>query len=46
MKEYLALMQRLEELEEALALERAAELATGFRAYGEIRAELRKEGML
>ena len=39
-KDYRALMQRLEDLEDALDLDRAVETATGFREYSEIRAEL------
>jgi len=39
-KDYRSLMQRLEDLEDALDLEEAAENATGFRTYAEIRAEL------
>ena len=39
-KDYRALMQRLEDLEDALDLDQAVEAATGFRAYSEIRAEL------
>lgn len=39
-KDYRALMQRLEDLEDALDLDHAVETATGFRAYSEIRAEL------
>ena len=44
MKDYRSLMQRLEDLEDALDLDEAVETATGFREYTEIRAELRKEG--
>ncbi len=40
-KDYRALMQRLQDLEDALDLDRAVETATGFRPYTEIRAELR-----
>ena len=39
-KDYRALMQRLEDLEDALDLDRGVEAATGFRAYSEIRSEL------
>ena len=39
-KDYRALMQRLEDLEDALDLDRAVETATSFRPYSEIRAEL------
>ena len=46
MKDYRSLMQRLEDLEDALDLDEAVETATGFREYTEIRAELRREGKL
>jgi PHD/YefM family antitoxin component YafN of YafNO toxin-antitoxin module len=46
MKDYRSLMQRLEDLEDALDLDQAVETATDFREYGEIRAELQKEGKL
>ena len=39
-KDYRALMQRLQDLEDALDLDRAVETATGFRPYMEIRAGL------
>lgn len=39
-KDYRALMQRLEDLEDALDLDRAVETATGFWEYSEIRSEL------
>jgi PHD/YefM family antitoxin component YafN of YafNO toxin-antitoxin module len=39
-KDYRVLMQRLQDLEDALDLDRAVETATGFREYSEIRAEL------
>ncbi len=39
-KDYRVLMQRLEDLEDALDLDQAVETATGFREYSEIRAEL------
>lgn len=39
-EDYCALMQRLEDLEDALELDHAVETATGFREYSEIRAEL------
>ena len=42
MKDYRSLMQRLEDLEDALDLDEAVETATGFREYTEIRAELRQ----
>ena len=41
MKDYRRLMQRLEDLEDALDLDRAVRAATGFREYETIRAELR-----
>ena len=43
MKEYRALIQRLQALEDALELDEAVETATGFREYAEIRAELQKD---
>ena len=46
MKEYRALMQRLQDLEDALELDEAVETATDFREYTEIRAELQSEGKL
>jgi hypothetical protein len=46
MKDYRALMQRLQDLEDALALDEAVETATDFREYTEIRAELQSEGKL
>ncbi len=46
MKEFRALIQRLEDLEDALELEEAAESATGFREYAEIRPVLQREGKL
>ena len=46
MKEYRALMQRLQDLEDALELDEAVDTATGFRAYAEIRTELQNEGKL
>ena len=46
MKDYRALMQRLQDLEDALALDEAVETATGFREYTEIRTELQSEGKL
>ena len=39
-KDYRALMQRLEDLEDALDLDHAIETAMGFREYSEIRAGL------
>ena len=41
MKDYRRLMQRLEDLEDALDLDRAVRAATGFREYEAIRDELR-----
>ena len=41
MKDYRALMRRLEDLEDTLELDRAVEMATGFRDYTEIRKDLR-----
>ena len=46
MKDYRALMQRLQDLEDALELDEAVKAATGFREYGEIRAELQTDGKL
>ena len=40
MRDYRKLLQRLEELEDALDLDEAVEAAKGFRDYNEIRAEL------
>ena len=40
MKDYRALMRRLENLEDTLELDRADETATGFRDYAEIRKDL------
>jgi len=46
MRDYRLLMQRLEDLEDALDLDEAVETATDFREYSEIRSELQKEGKL
>ena len=46
MKEYRALMQRLQDLEDAFELDEAVETAIDFRENAEIRAELQKEGKL
>ena len=46
MKDYQRLLQRLEDLEDALELDDAVETATGFRDYNEIRAELQREGKI
>ena len=46
MKEYLRLLARMEELEDALDLDTAARTAQGFRDYREIREELLQEGRL
>ena len=40
MRDYRSLLQRLEELEDALDLDEAIGTAKGFRDYNEIRAEL------
>jgi hypothetical protein len=45
-REYQRVLQRLEELEDALSLDEAIRTAQGFRDYGEIRAELTREGRL
>jgi len=42
MKDYRALMRRLEDLEDTLELNRAMEAATGFRDYADIRKDLQK----
>lgn len=44
--DYDRLMQRLEDLEDALALDEAKRGAGRFRNYADIRAELRKAGRL
>ena len=46
MEDYRSLMQRLQDLEDALDLDRAVETATDFREYTEIQAEMKKEGKL
>lgn len=46
LKEYSQLMAHMEELEDALDLDKAARSAEGFRDYREIRKELEKEGRL
>ena len=45
-KDYSRLLSRLEELEDALELDEAVRKAQGFRAYRDVREELRKEGRL
>jgi len=45
-KEYQQFLQRLEELEDALSLDEAVRTAQSFKDYGEIRAELKREGRL
>jgi len=45
-REYQRFLQRLEELEDALSLDEATRTAQSFRDYGEIRAELKREGRL
>ncbi len=42
MKEYRALMQRLQDLEDALELDEAVDTAAGFREYAEIRGRTAK----
>lgn len=42
MRDYRKLLQRLEELEDALDLDEAVEAAKGFREYNEIRTELQE----
>lgn len=46
MKEYAQLLNRMEELEDALDLDTAVRTAQEFRNYKEIREELIKEGRL
>lgn len=46
MKEFRALIQRLQDLEDALELDEAVDTATGFREYAEIRTELQSEGKI
>ena len=45
-KEYSRLLDRLEELEDALDLDEAIRTEQGFRDYGEVREALHKEGRL
>ena len=45
-KTYRRLLQRLEDLEDALELDKARRAAKKFRPYHEIRAELKKAGRL
>jgi PHD/YefM family antitoxin component YafN of YafNO toxin-antitoxin module len=45
-KSYRRLLQRLEDLEDALELDRARRAAKGFRSYAEIRKELVEAGRL
>ncbi len=45
-REYTKLLRRLEDLEDALELEKAVKTETEFRDYGEIRKELRRKGRL
>jgi hypothetical protein len=44
--EYRRFLQRMEELEDALSLDEAIQTAQSFRAYDEIRTELKREGRL
>jgi len=44
--DYQRLLNRIEELEDALALDDAVASAQGFRDYDEIRAQLEKDGRL
>ena len=46
MAEYGRLMQRLEDLEDALALDEAVRSAQGFRDYSDVRGELQRAGRL
>jgi hypothetical protein len=43
---YRRLLRHVEEMEDALALDEAVRTAEGFRSYAEVRAELKKEGLL
>ena len=45
-KEYEQVLQRLEDLEDALSLDEAVRSAKSFKAYSEIREELKQEGRL
>jgi hypothetical protein len=45
-REYRRFLQRSEELEDALSLDEAVRTAQCFRDYGEIRAELKRQGRL
>jgi len=45
-KEYQQVLQRLEDLEDALSLDEAARSAKSFRDYSKIREELKQEGRL
>jgi len=44
--EYRRLMKRIEDLEDALALDEARKTATGFTEYSKIREDLKKAGRL
>jgi len=44
--EYRRFLERMEELEDALSLDEAIRTAQSFRAYDEIRTELKREGRL
>ena len=44
--EYRRFLERMEELEDALSLDEATRTAQSFRAYDEIRTELKREGRL
>jgi len=43
---YRRLLRHLEDLEDALALDEAVRSAKGFRDYTEVRAQLKKDGLL
>ena len=45
-KEYEQVLQRIEDLEDALSLDEAVRSAKNFRDYSEIRTELKQEGRL
>jgi hypothetical protein len=46
MGDYERLLQRLEDLEDAVALDEAVRSAQGFRDYSDVRAELQEAGRL
>jgi hypothetical protein len=46
LKAYRRLLQRLEDLEDALDLDKAQRAATSFRSYEAVRRELKRAGLL